>query len=193
MESIYEQVTEAINHLSGINSDNLEVWQIMIWAFIMYMVGLLMIRSGAKRFLGKNTAFDVILGIIFGSVISRAINSDASFWGTIMAGAVLVGLHWLFGYLAFKLDDFGNFVKGNKRILVKDGEILWDAMEKSSISKKDLMRAICSNGNTSDISKIQLATLERSGEISIVKKAKEPRVLELDVKDGVQMIRITFD
>lgn len=101
-----------------------------------------MIISGAKRFLGKNTAFDVILDIIFGSVVSRAINSDASFWGTIAAGGVLVGLHWLFGYIAFKSDDFGNFVKRNRRILVKDGEILWDAMEKSSISKKDLMRAI---------------------------------------------------
>lgn len=195
LTALFEPITESVNHLLGIGQDDPAAWQIMVRALVIYLIGLLLLRSGAKRFIGKNTAFDVILGVIFGSVISRAINGSASFWGTVLAGATLVALHWLFGYLSFKLGDFGTFVKGSKRVLVEDGEIDWDAMESSSISRKDLMRALRSNGSIDDVSQVERATLERSGEITVLKKEpaskkKEPRILEVDVRDGVQKIRI---
>jgi uncharacterized membrane protein YcaP (DUF421 family) len=149
----------------------------------------------AKRFLGKNTAFDVIVGIMFGSVISRGINSDASFWGTLLASITLIGLHWLTSYLSYNSDWLGAYVKGSKRILVENGQIDWDAMQSSSISRKDLMRAIRSNGSTEDLAQVKQAILERNGEISVLTKdaphtPPRVRILEVEVQDGVQRIRI---
>jgi uncharacterized membrane protein YcaP (DUF421 family) len=65
-----------------------------------YIAALLMIRIGEKRFLSKNTVFDVILGIILGSVLSRAINHSAPILPTIGASLMLVALHWRLAALA---------------------------------------------------------------------------------------------
>jgi uncharacterized membrane protein YcaP (DUF421 family) len=143
--------------------------------------------------IGKNTAFDVILGIILGSVVSRAINGSAAFFLTILAGFTLVTAHWLFSYIAFRSDHFGNVVKGSKRQLVQEGEIQWKEMGKSNISKEDLMSAVRMETNRESLDLVRKAYLERSGDISIIRQSKSPKILEVDVKEGVQTIRIQIE
>ncbi|MCL4302560.1 MAG: DUF421 domain-containing protein [Anaerolineae bacterium] len=162
-------------------------------ALIVYIAALVMVRLGEKRFLGKNTAFDVILGIILGSVVSRAINGSAGFWSTLGAGFVLVGLHWLFAVLAFHSDWFGTLIKGRTRLLVKNGEIRWTAMRKSNISQNDLLGALRSEARTSSPDEVKEAHLERSGNISVIRANQEPKILEVTVREGVQTIRIQIE
>ncbi len=158
-----------INELLGLDADELNVMQMAARAVVVYVTALLMLRLGEKRFLGKNTAFDVILGIILGSVVSRAITGSTAFFPTLGAGLVLILLHWLFAVLAFHSDWFGTWIKGNARLLVKDGQIDWTAMRKSSISEKDLISALRSQANISTLDEVQEARLERSGDISVLK------------------------
>ena len=184
------EVQSAVSQLLGLSADELTEGQMLVRALIVYVVALLMVRVGEKRFLGKNTAFDVILGIILGSVVSRAITSASGFFAILGAGFALVLLHWLFAAAAFRSDRFGDFVKGRHRVLVEDGDIRWDAMRKSQISRKDLMSALRSEANSDDLQKIKEARLERSGDISFVKANSTPKVLEVRVEDGVQTVRI---
>lgn len=189
------QLQTAVDNALGIGVSEVNAWQAALRAVVIYVVGLVLVRVGAKRFLAKNTAFDVIVGIMFGSVISRGINSDASFWGTLLASITLIGLHWLTSYLSYSSDWLGAYVKGSKQILVEDGQIDWDAMQSSSISRKDLMRAIRSDGSTKEIAQVKQAVLERNGKISILTKDTPPgaRILEVEVQDGVQRIRIEIN
>lgn len=113
-----------IREILGLGANDLAWWQMLVRAILVFIVALLMVRLGEKRFLGKNTAFDVILGIVFGSVMSRAITGSSPFFPTLVAGFTLILLHWLFAAVAFRSDWFGDMVKGRSRILVKDGEIL---------------------------------------------------------------------
>ena len=53
-------------------------------------------------------------------------------------------------------------------MLVRDGEIQWDAMRQGHISEKDLVEALRTNGKLTDAHNVQLAYLERSGDISII-------------------------
>ncbi len=110
----------------GKEAQDFKFWQTMLRALIIYIVALVIVRMGKKRLLGKNTAFDVILGIMLGSVFSRAINGNAPFLGTLTAGLLLVVLHWLFSMIAFRKNSFGHLIKGEPRVLVEDGKILWD-------------------------------------------------------------------
>ena len=48
----------------GLESQQMEFWQMALRAAIVYAVTLAMVRLGKKRFMGKATAFDVILGIV---------------------------------------------------------------------------------------------------------------------------------
>jgi uncharacterized membrane protein YcaP (DUF421 family) len=177
----------------GIGADDLTWYQMAVRSLIIYVAALAMVRVGEKRFLGKNTAFDVILGIILGSVTSRAINGSAALLATIVAGFVLVALHWLISFISFRSDRFGDIVKGTKRLIVEDGEILWDAMGKSNFSEQDLMSQVRTEGNTEDLGKVQRAYLERSGEVSLIKPSSEPKIIEVSVAHGVQTVRIQLE
>jgi uncharacterized membrane protein YcaP (DUF421 family) len=117
-------------------------------AVVVYVATIFLVRLGEKRFLGKSTAFDVILGIILGSVVSRAINSRTEFFPTLAAGFFLVALHWTFAVIAFRSDRLRTLVKGRTRKLVDDGHIRWDEMRKSHISADDLLGALRLNGST---------------------------------------------
>jgi uncharacterized membrane protein YcaP (DUF421 family) len=184
---------EIINELLGIGSESFTWYQAALRAVIVYAAALAMVRIGEKRFMGKNTAFDVILGVILGSVVSRAINSNERIIPTLLAGFVLVGLHWLMAVISFRSDRLGDLFKGSTRQLVDKGEILWDAMRKSHLSEKDLMGQIRSEGNSEEIASIEKAFLERSGQISVIPASSEPKILEVNVAEGVQTIRIVIE
>ncbi len=63
------------NSALGLDAQQLNIWQMGLRAAVIYIAALIMVRlSGDRRFIGKYAAFDVILSIIFGSTLSRAIN-----------------------------------------------------------------------------------------------------------------------
>jgi uncharacterized membrane protein YcaP (DUF421 family) len=185
-----EAIGNVIQQLLGTSAEDLNWYQMVIRSVIVYGAALLLVRLGEKRFMGEHTAFDLILAIILGSVISRAVNSVAQIFETILAGLILVGLHWAMASISFRSDRFGDFVKGSTRLLVKDGQIQWDAMQKSHLSKKDLVGQLRSQASLEEIEQVRRAYLERSGKISVIEKQAEPKVLEVKVEDGVQIVRI---
>lgn len=187
---MFDTLWQGVDSVLGLNAKNLSFLQSVMRTLVVYIAGLIMVRVGEKRFLGKNTAFDVLLGIILGSVVSRAITSSSGFFTILLAGFILVLLHWLFAVITFRSDELGDLLKGNARTLIIDGEIDWEAMRRSHISKDDLLGALRSNGKLHDPSDVKEARLERDGNISVIKRDSSPRILEIPVQDGVQTVRI---
>ncbi|MBC5993084.1 DUF421 domain-containing protein [Pontibacter sp. SD6] len=140
-------------------------------AIVVFFAALAIIRMGNHRIFGKNTAFDIILGIIYGSVLSRAITGNSPFWPTIFAALTLVILHKILAVAAYHSSfGFGNMIKGKPKALVKDGELQRDTMRSSSVTENDIKEALRNAGHKPEISSIYRAYLERSGDISIVCK-----------------------
>ncbi len=187
-----QEVTDLLQGLLGLDREaaDLGAGQMALRAVIVYAFALVVVRLGSKRFLGKATAFDVVLGIIVGSVISRAITASSAFFPTLVAGAVLVGMHWVFAAVAFRTSWFGPLVKGEPRRLIEDGEVQREAMRAASLTENDLNEALRHAGHPPDPSRIRLAHLERDGSISVVPREREARVVEVTVRDGVQTVRI---
>jgi uncharacterized membrane protein YcaP (DUF421 family) len=185
-------IIDAWDRLLGIEDGplNLNEGQMLLRAVIIYLVALAVIRIGDKRFLGKSTAFDVILGVVLGSVMSRAITGSSAFLPSIVAGTALVAMHWLLAFVTFRSPRLGNLVKGVPRVLIEDGERRQDTVRASHITEGDLLQALRSCIGTLDIDSVDRAYLERSGDITIIPRQREVRVLEVQVQDGVQTIRI---
>lgn len=135
---------------------------------IVFIISILFIRIGDKRFMGRNTALDVMLGFVYGSVMSRAITGNAPFVPTLCAGLALVVMHWLLSRLSFSFSRFGTVVKGRRRLLVENGEIQWSEMKKSHISRNDLEEAIRHAGMPPELGEVHQAYLERNGNISVI-------------------------
>lgn len=189
-----QEVLLGIHWVLGLDVERLTLWQMALRALIIYLAALTMVRlGGGQRFLGKHAAFDVILGIIFGSVLSRAVEGSTPFFETLGAGLVLISLHWLFAVIALRFHQFGRVVKGIPYPLIQDGEIQWDRMNKNYISKEDLIEALRSNAHVSNPSEVKLAHLERNGTISVIPDNHQPRVIEVKVEPGVQTVRIKLE
>ncbi len=116
------------------------------------------------------SAFDIIIAIIIGSLLSRAITHEDLFFPCLAACLLLILLHRLFAFIALHSDYFGDLIKGNDRIIIENGEILWETMRKSHLSKQDLRQTMRLNASLTDVSKIKIARLERNGDISVIMK-----------------------
>lgn len=158
-----------MDDLLGLKDDGLLWYQMAIRAIIAYFVVLLLIRLGNKRFLGKLTSHDIILAIILGSIVSRGITGAAPLWTTLITAAALILLHGALSYASIKFDWVGRWVKGKRKCLVDEGELMKDTMLASKISEEDIMIEARKNG-IRNIDEIKYAYLERNGDISVIKK-----------------------
>jgi uncharacterized membrane protein YcaP (DUF421 family) len=173
----------------GLESQQMEFWQMALRAVIVYVVTLAIVRLGKKRFMGKATAFDVILGIMLGSIVSRAITGNAPLVGSLAATATLIALHSMLTAVACRWHGFGEMIKGRPRVIVRDGRKDDEAMRIAHLTDRDLEEDLRRHGITS-IKDIAEARLERNGDISLVKSKPEPKVVTVAVADGVQTVRI---
>ena len=154
----------------GVEPKDLTFIQISLRGIIVFLVTLTTMRLGHKRSLSRKTPFDAVLLVILAAVLSRAINGSAAFFATLGGGAVLVVLHRLFAYLAFYSHGFGILVKGKPDIIVRDGQCDFRMMRRNHVSTHDLDEDMRLSAHTDDLSKIRVARVERSGDISFIKK-----------------------
>ncbi|MCO6437579.1 MAG: DUF421 domain-containing protein [Phycisphaerae bacterium] len=162
-------------------------------AVLIYLGGFVLIRFGKNRLLGRSTPFDIVLGIVLGSLLSRAINGTAEVTVTIVAAASLVGFHTLVSWLSRRSRGIERIVKGRQLVLVQSGKIDRANARQADISAEDLGEALRLRGGVDCYAEVERASLERNGEISVIRAQHPPRVIEIDVADGVQKVRIAWE
>lgn len=150
------------------NEDGPGAGAMALRAVIVYAVTLVLVRLGSRRLLAKPSAFDVIVAIMLGSIMSRAINGSAPFAPTLAAGAVLLLMHWAFAMLAVRVHWLSASLKGARIVLVRDGKVLGDGMRRAGITDEDLAEALRLQMHDDDPSKVEAAYMERSGDISVI-------------------------
>ncbi len=162
---------ELARDLLGIGSESgdLNALQMALRAAVLYCATVVIVRLGKKRFMSKATAFDVILGIILGSIISRAVTGNAPLLPSLAAAMVLMAMHWLFSWIALYSRLFGVAVKGRSRTLIRDGIVDEVALARAHMTTHDLEEDLRSQG-VADAAKVKEARLERSGVLSVIKK-----------------------
>jgi uncharacterized membrane protein YcaP (DUF421 family) len=67
-------------------------------AALVFAYGLLLVRVAGRRVFGKWSALDIIVSIVVGSNLSRALTGDAPLWGTLAATTLLMALHWVLAH-----------------------------------------------------------------------------------------------
>jgi len=153
----------------GIEPKDLTLLQVSVRGVVIFLFTLVMVRLSSRRSLAEKTAFDAILLVIIASVLSRAINGSAGFFTSIGCSFVLVFLHRFFGWIACRSHTFGKIIKGCPAIVIENGRVQPDAMRRNLISDHDLEEDLRLDAQTEDVTKIKIARLERSGDISFIK------------------------
>jgi uncharacterized membrane protein YcaP (DUF421 family) len=154
----------------GHEAKDLTFIQISLRAVIIFLATLIMVRLGQKRSLARKSAFDAILLVILASFLARSINGTAPLFATIGAGFVIVLLNRLLALIAFHSHWFGILIKGRPEIIVENGSPVLSTMYRNHISKHDLEEDLRLDAQFEDLSNIRVARVERSGDISFIKK-----------------------
>jgi len=164
-------ISQLFNELLGLGIEPKELTflQISLRGIIVFGATLIMVRVSSRRSLAEKTAFDATLLVIIASVLARAINGSASFVPTLGAGFVLVLLHRFLALAAYYSHGFGILIKGKPAILVENGKLQHRNMCINHVSEHDVEEDMRLDAATEDLSKIKLARLERSGDISFIK------------------------
>jgi len=187
-----DQLWHGLQWLAGAGQEAKDVGslQVCVRAMLIYFFGWAILRVGGKRFLGQETPFDVVLGFVLGSVLSRAINGSSPILLALVASAFLVAFHRLLAWATFKSRALSGIFSGHPRMLIHDGEVIPEEMRRQQFSAADLEESLRLNGRVDDPRKVQEARFERNGKISVVKKESGPRIVEVRVEAGVQTVRI---
>jgi uncharacterized membrane protein YcaP (DUF421 family) len=148
--------------------NDLTFLQISLRGIIVFVATLAMIRLGHKRSLARKTAFDAVLVVILASVLSRAINGSSAFFATLGGGLVIVLVHRLFAWIAYYSHGFGVLLKGTPDIIVENGDMIVRSMRRNHISKHDLEEDLRLSAKLEDVSRVKVARVERSGDISFI-------------------------
>jgi uncharacterized membrane protein YcaP (DUF421 family) len=163
-----------LDHWLGLHAPPGELaWaQIAVRTTCVFLFGAVLVRVADRRFLGRNAGFDVLLAVILGSVLSRAINGQAPFFETLGASLMLVLLHRGLAWLACRWSAFSRLVKGDAIVLVRNGKMQPANLRRADISEDDLRENLRLNANVDALDAVAHARLERNGQISVVKQAK---------------------
>lgn len=162
---------EIINILMG-KGEELNSLQMTIRTILVFFTALLLLRVAGIRTFGKKTAFDMVIIIMLGAVLSRAIVGASPFIPTIIASLAMVLIHRLLGILSYHSDFIGKLVKGDKKSLYKNGMPDKANMRSVQISHKDVMEEIRLKLNQDNLQDVEEIFIERTGKISIIKQSK---------------------
>lgn len=173
MYAMLSSLGEKMDQWLGLHllSDQLGLGHMVARSLIVFTLGVVLVRMGDRRLLGKNAGFDMLLIVILGSVLSRGINGQAAFLPTLGVSVFLVLLHHLTAVLACRSPWFSRWLKGAPLVVVADGRVRHDALRRARMTRDDLDENLRVNGGVSDAAKVQEARLERNGTISVVTKA----------------------
>lgn len=134
----------------------------MLW--VIFTVRLVGLRSFSKM-----TAFDFVSTVATGSLLAGA--AQSSDWPTFFQMLfAIVGIFAVQVALAKSRrawEPVEKVVQNQPILLMHDGEILEDALDRSRITRDDLIAKL-REANVGDVSQVRAAVLETTGDVSIL-------------------------
>ena len=137
-------------------------------AFVMFFIALVLIRISGRRSFARRSAFDNIVVIILGAVLSRPIYGASPFWPVVAGATVFVVVHRLLGVLTAWSPGLETLVKGKPYVLLRDGKLDRFEMLRNELSEGDLDAAVRMQTHRPGHQDVAEIHVETSGDVSIV-------------------------
>jgi uncharacterized membrane protein YcaP (DUF421 family) len=158
-----------LDHILGLNAEELEWYQMVLRAIVAYVAALTYIRIAGMRSFGTSSAFDVVVTITMGAVLSRTITGHYPFFPCLITAFVLAFVHRLIALVSFKSRVVRKLVEGNPVLLFSNGLFVEKNLSLHSISRPDLERTLREEG-IDNYDKVKSIWYEVDGKISVVTK-----------------------
>lgn len=163
MEQIFIDLFGVQNHLSTLQEG--------ARAILIFFYGLLLLRLSGPRMFGHWSALDIVVSIMVGSALARAMTGSAPLVGTMLAAAIMALLHVLLAHWVARNSSVARIVEGRAVTLIDHGRVDHGARKRVKISDADLREALREHGidGQAAAENVKRMTLEPSGKLSVVK------------------------
>jgi uncharacterized membrane protein YcaP (DUF421 family) len=161
---------EMFRALIGPDNGDATAAQLCARAVILFLVGIAYIRIAGRRTFAHASPLDIVVALVVGSNLSRAMTGKAPFWPALAATLLLVVLHRVFAMLTLRWSWLAKMMKAQPVTLVRDGVEDSKAMLRHGIGEADLREGLRLE-QAETPGEVRLATLENSGKISVIRRA----------------------
>lgn len=169
------------------NEDWTFIFDVVVRTIIMFAVVLVSLRLLGKRGIKQLSVFELGVIIALGSAAGDPMfYKDVGIVFGLMVFLVVVLLYRLLTFFIEQSDRVEKIVEGKPHVVVKDGKLLFENMEKESLSHAELYAQLRMN-HVSHLGQISLAILETTGEVSIFYYEDN------DVKPGLPIIPFLYE
>ena len=146
-------------------------WELVIRSITVYGFLILILRISGKRQIGQMAPFDLVLLLILSNGVQNSMSGgDNSLVGGLLIATVLVGINYVLGYATFKSKKLEAFIEGRPQIIINNGVLYQDMMDKCQITQHELEAALRESGCDS-VNNVHIAILEINGVISVIPKS----------------------
>jgi uncharacterized membrane protein YcaP (DUF421 family) len=162
-------IMELFKEIFGEGKD-LNALQMSCRGIIVFVIALVLIRISGRRSFGIRSPLDNIILIMLGAILSRAVVGASDFSPVIICCFVIVIMHRILGWMIVYSSKFAKFIEGDKIVLFEKGKFIRENMERGLVCEEDVMQGVRKTALTEDMAQIDKIFIERSGEISPLKK-----------------------
>jgi uncharacterized membrane protein YcaP (DUF421 family) len=139
---------------------------------LMYAFVFLVIRLMGKREIGQLSPFDFVVAIMIAELAALPLeDTSITFSHALIPIATLAAIEIIFSFLSLKSTWLRSAINGSPSIVVRNGQILDGNLRNLRYNVNDLL-AHLRQKDIADISEVEYAILECSGQISVVKKSQ---------------------
>ena len=139
---------------------------IVIRSLVIFIFLWLVIRISGKREVAQLSAFDMILLVTVGDLVSQGVvQEDYSLSAAALAVATFSLAGLALGWSGFRFPPIRPAITGRPRIVVRNGEPILDVLDSERLTVQDIAEAARENG-IRRLSDIELCVLETDGGFS---------------------------
>jgi uncharacterized membrane protein YcaP (DUF421 family) len=148
-------------------------YELIFRAVAVFSFIFIVFRFWGKKHFGQLSPFDFILLLIISESVQNAlVSNDQSLLAAFITISTLMLLTVILNRITFYSKRAESIIDGTPKAIVFKGKINEFLLRKEKITESELFEALREHG-ASELSDVQLATLETNGTISVVRKQDE--------------------
>lgn len=145
-----------------------EIWAVLGRTAVLYVLTFLVLRGMGKRTVGNMAPFDVTVVVFMGEALALGVEEVRKPILTAVFPIVFLGLLQMgLTYVNLKFRPMERFTQGESRVLVKDGQILWQNLARERFTEEDLFIGLREAG-VDRVQDVKEARLEPTGKVSVI-------------------------
>jgi uncharacterized membrane protein YcaP (DUF421 family) len=114
---------------------------------LVYLALIVLLRLFGKRELAQLNPFDLVVLLSLSNTVQNAIiGEDNSVTGGIIGAFGLLAINWLVVRTLYRSPKMTRMMEGRTAVLIRDGQVDKQALERESLTREELMEAVHHQG-----------------------------------------------